>query len=445
MKKAIFVFLLLFPSMIFGQNSQKIEFNTNFSQTNLNKSSNLLYQLHFKKRGLYKISVLQQGIDVTLILKDNKNNTLIEKDSPNGINGLEQFEFRPSETANYTLTIKRLDKEGNPESGKVSIKVKEYTSSEIKELKKIKKELEPENKKMVQNIDIDHFWEAYDNLKKCKSRKDSITSFQKIYLNRATDGLKDFIDAREFTAEKFVDAVAMMPKFYNSIRKNTLKINDIVDDLNVLVINFKNIYPQFKEKKICFAIGIVNTGGTISDDFLLIGTEIAASNKNVDLSEFTNEAFRKVLEKGDDVTQKIKNMVAHEYVHTQQNTQISKNAIECNLLFSVIQEGMCDFIGELISGDQINKVAQEYGDAHEKELWIEFKNELCNQNDYNWLYNYESTKDRPADLGYYIGYQISKEYYNNMTDKKQAIYDILNMNDSIIFLQKSKYDQKEKQ
>ena len=136
MKKEIFVFLLFFSSMIFGQNIQKIEFNTNFSETNLSNSSDLSYQLHLKKRGLYKISVLQQGIDVALILKDNKNNTLIEKDSHNGINGLEKFEFIPSETANYTLTIKRLDDEGNPENGKISIKIKEYTNSEIKELEK---------------------------------------------------------------------------------------------------------------------------------------------------------------------------------------------------------------------------------------------------------------------------------------------------------------------
>ena len=444
MKKAIFVFSLFFSSMIFGQNIQKIEFNTNFSETNLSKSSDLSYQLHLKKRGLYKISVLQQGIDVALILKDNENNMLIEKDSPNGINGLEKFEFTPSKTANYTLTIKRLDDEGNPESGKVSIKIKEYTNSEIKELKKIKKELESENKKIVQTIDIDHFWEAFDNLSKSKSRKDSIASFQKIYLNRATDGLKDFIVAREFTAEKFVDAVSMMPKFYNSIRKNTLEVKNIVDNLNGLIVNFKKIYPQFETKKICFAIGIVNTGGTVSENFLLIGTEISTSNIDVDLSEFTNEAFRKVLERGDDVTQKIKNIVAHEYVHTQQNRNMNNNIVRCDLLEAVIMEGMCDFIGELISGDQINKVAQEYGDAHEKELWIEFKNELCNKSTENWLYNYDSSEDRPADLGYYIGYQISKEYYKNMTDKKQAIYDILNMNDPITFLQKSKYDQKEK-
>ena len=62
---------------------------------------------------------------------------------------------------------------------------------------------------------------------------------------------------------------------------------------------------------------------------------------------------------------------------------------------------------------QINKVAQEYGDQHEKELWTAFKNDLCNERANNWLYDYD-VKDKPADLGYYIGYKIThvknKEY-----------------------------------
>ena len=109
-----------------------------------------------------------------------------------------------------------------------------------------------------------------------------------------------------------------------------------------------------------------------------------------------------------------------------------------------MQEGFCDFIGELTAGSQINIVAQEYGDKHEKELWKEFKNELCSESIKNWLYNYKTVKDKPADLGYYIGYKIAKEYYENSTDKKQAVIDIIEMKDPIKFLQISKYDEKEK-
>src|SRR5688500_760046 len=97
--------------------------------------------------------------------------------------------------------------------------------------------------------------------------------------------------------------------------------------------------------------------------------------------------------------QKIKNIVAHECVHTQQVVMPDSNAVDCQLLYTCMLEGFCDFIGELTSGEQINKTIQEYGDSHENELWKQFKSELCSESIENWLYNYENVKDKPADLG----------------------------------------------
>jgi uncharacterized protein YjaZ len=99
----------------------------------------------------------------------------------------------------------------------------------------------------------------------------------------------------------------------------------------------------------------------------------------------------------------------------------------------------------LVAGKQINTVAQEYGNKHEKQLWTAFKNELCNESINNWLYNYSTVKDKPADLGYYIGYKIAQEYYKNSADKKQAVIDIIEMTNPMKFLELSKYDQKVKE
>ncbi|MBS1649209.1 MAG: hypothetical protein JSR09_05830 [Bacteroidetes bacterium] len=438
------ILLVLTITFSFGQTTQTIELNKEYSNVNLDKTQNLNYILRLEKGGLYAISVLQQGIDVKLILSDENNKQILDKDSPNGQNGYEKFEYSPLESKLFHLKIERLEEDGNSEKGQVTILVKKISKAEIQLREKNKKELEPENKKTVQTLDIDHFWEAFDNLKKCKTRKDSIQSFQTLYLDRGTDGLLDFIEARQFTAEKFVNTVARFPKFYNSIRKNTYEVKNAVPLVEEIVANFQQIYPNFKPKKVCFAIGLVNTGGTVSDKFLLIGTEVSTSTKNIDLSEFNNSAYSQQLASGDNVIQKIKNIIAHEYVHTQQIRTDDKNAIRCDLLYAVMQEGFCDFIGELTSGSQINLVAQEYGDKHEAELWKEFKNELCNESIKNWLYNYSTVKDKPADLGYYIGYKIAEEYYKNATDKKQAVTDIIEMNDPIKFLQASKYDQKQK-
>jgi hypothetical protein len=63
----------------------------------------------------------------------------------------------------------------------------------------------------------------------------------------------------------------------------------------------------------------------------------------------------------------------------------------------------------------------------------------------NWLYNFASVKDKPADLAHYLGYKIAEEYFKNVLDKNQAIIDVIKMNDPTLFLQKNKYDQKVKE
>ncbi|WP_353137877.1 DUF2268 domain-containing putative Zn-dependent protease [Pseudopedobacter sp.] len=297
----------------------------------------------------------------------------------------------------------------------------------------------------VQTTDIDNFWEAFDNLKACKNRNDSISSFQHIYLDRATDGLKDFIKVRDFTAEKFVNAVSQYPKFYNSVRKNTLEVKNIVPLIEDIVQKFEQIYPNFKPFKVCFVIGLANTGGTVSDDYLLIGAEVSGATEDTDLSEFNNVAYSKQLAKGNSVIQKIRDIVAHEYVHTQQShIKLDAHSINCPLLYYCLIEGAADFIGELVSGGHINTVAHIYGNRNEGELWQEFKNELCNSTSENWLYNYTKAKETPADLGYFIGYKIVEAYYLNSLDKKQAVIEIIEIDDPIEFLQLSKYDLKEK-
>ena len=55
----------------------------------------------------------------------------------------------------------------------------------------------------------------------------------------------------------------------------------------------------------------------------------------------------------------------------------------------------------------------------------------------NWVYNATTAKDRPADLGYYVGYLITRAYYKNAKDKSKAVYDILNIQDARAFYEAS--------
>jgi uncharacterized protein YjaZ len=112
------------------------------------------------------------------------------------------------------------------------------------------------------------------------------------------------------------------------------------------------------------------------------------------------------------------------------------------LLGKSLSEGSADFIGELIAGGNITPNLHEYGNPREKQLWLEFKKEMNGTNESNWLYQADKAKDKPADLGYYIGYKIVESYYNKAKDKKQAIKDILEIKDFNAFLTASGYDEK---
>jgi hypothetical protein len=435
-KKISLFILALLPACTFAQ----VVFNKNYPDIPVDKTT-LTYPLTLKKGEAYRFSVMKQGIDVELIINDAAGKQLIQYNSTNGPNGPARFDYTTPETGDYQFIIRRVVRDYNPEKGKISLLVKKFTQAELDLREKIKREMEPENNKVVQTADIDHFWQAFDQLKTCHTYADSITTFQMVYLDRATSGLTDFMKVRDFSAEKFVGAVSRYSQFYSSVRANTYQVKQAAPLIDELFAKFKAAYPNFKPFKVCFAIGAVETGGTVSEHFVLIGTEVATATAKVDLSEFHNNAYSKQLMSGDEnIVQKLKNMIAHECVHTQQIVPLDKNAIGCTLLNAVMKEGFCDFIGELIAGDQINKVALTYGNQHEKALWKEFKNEMCSDHTGNWLYNYGTVKDRPADLGYYIGYKIAEAYYKNAADKTQAIKDIIEMNNPLQFLERSGYD-----
>ena len=204
-----------------GQTEHSVDLNKEYKDIHLAGKSTLMYTLPLAKDGIYQFSILQQGIAVNYTLTSSDNKKLYESDFPNDINGYRKFEYCPTGSGNFTLRINRFEHPENPDSGQITILVKSLTKPEIAIRNKIKKELEPENAKHVTTIDIDHFWSAFDNLKNCRTSSDSVNSIQKLYLDKATNGLLDFIQVRDFTAEKFVNAISKNSAFYESVRKNT--------------------------------------------------------------------------------------------------------------------------------------------------------------------------------------------------------------------------------
>lgn len=398
------------------------------------------YNVSLKKGRYYDLSALQQGIDVVLLLCDKTGKILREQDSPNGREGVERIVYQAPADGSFLLRLKPFDDPANSEKGQVILQLRHFTDAEAEDYRII----ERENAKNVLTLDVDHFWEAFDALAGAKTHADSVATIQHRYLDRATSGLVDFMAVRDFSAENFVRTIAARPKFYRSVRANTYEVKKAEPLIENVFRRFNELYPNFKPFKVCFAVGVISTGGTVSGRYVLIGSEVSTSTGQVDFSEFNDSPYSRMLAKGGNVVQKISNMVAHECVHTQQPAGPDAAAVQCPLLYYVMREGFCDFVGELVAGSTINDVAHEYGNAHEAELWKELKSQLCMDDGGTWLYNYSLT-DIPGDLGYYFGYRIAQAYYTRAADKKQAVVDIIEMDDPLLFLQKSGYDPRSKE
>jgi hypothetical protein len=431
-----------FSSLLYGQ---KNIFKLNDQTIAFDGREDLNYTLPFEKGKTYAIKVYQENIDIEINLYNADNQKISSTDLADGNKGYDKLEYSPEKDGEYRVNIKSVSPNPVP-NAMIKINIGTLGKSEIEWRAKQSEELKQENLKDITTIDIQHFWEAYDKLKYSKSYQDSANVLQKYYLDRGTNGLKEFQKVRYFSAEFFVDRIKKYKKYYESVRYNTISISKS-EKFKSIISEFTQLYPKSKPAKIAFTIGPVSTGGTISGHYLLIGVEMFAGDKNSDISEITNDNLKTdIVSRSnlDDVINYVKETIVHEYIHTQQ-VPVHKDACQCSLLENVIKEGIASYISEKLimkRKEEVKSRAALYASANEKELWQQMKSELCTKNVQNWLFNAAGSKDRPGDLGYRIGYKIAEAYYENAVDKENAIIEMIEMDNPLLFLDKSKYDLK---
>ena len=293
---------------------------------------------------------------------------------------------------------------------------------------------DPEKVKFVTS-DIQNFWRAYDLATKETDKTKRVAVFQAEYIDKGSPGLKDFLRLRIKSAETLVGTIDRMPKYYASICPETLQVQRMEKRMRAAFNKFKSIYPGAVFPDVYFLIGVLNSGGTTGPSGLLIGTEMYGKTAKTPMDELS--AWLKVVLASVD---NVPGIVAHESCHYNQNYNTGPD--QRHLLGKSLQEGACDTIGELISGRNINEHLKVYGKTHDEEIWRDFEADMYKPDISKWMYNAFAAKDRPADLGYYIGYLITQAYYRNAKDKRQAVHDILNIQDARKFYEASGVRQK---
>jgi hypothetical protein len=278
--------------------------------------------------------------------------------------------------------------------------------------------------------DIPRFWAAFDAM---QSSTDTVR-LRRDYLDAGSVGLKDFTALRWKDAKTLAAMIWPRRDYYRSIKWNTLAVAALEPEIRRIYRVLDTLYADAVYPDVYFAIGGMGTGGTTSDHGLLIGTELFARAADSPMNVLT--PWEQSVVRASDILPAI---VAHELTHYQQRGY--RTAVS-TLLGESIREGGADFVSELLTGRTINEHMRAYGDAHEREIWIDFRDEMNGSDHSRWLYNggtITATSDRPADLGYYVGYRITRAYYQRQADKRQALREIFTIRDFAEFLAASGY------
>ena len=214
----------------------------------------------------------------------------------------------------------------------------------VDQIEKLKASTNDPLKAKLISTDIKNFWKAYD-----LAQKDTINRlaiYKKNYVDPGTAGLQDYFALKVGSMKYFVRTHDNKPKFYAAIRKNTSMIDMQKPQMMASFVKFKQLYQEANFPDVYFVIGAFTSGGTSSDNGLLIGLDQIVRTPDIPVTELSlwqNNNFNDL--------SSLPNLIAHELIHFNQNGMKQ----DTSLLHGVMVEGMADFIGELISGNNANQ------------------------------------------------------------------------------------------
>lgn len=271
--------------------------------------------------------------------------------------------------------------------------------------------------------DIGRFWIAYNRIRYVANPAQRAHLLDSLYIVPGSPGLKAFLEVKGCTSEKYADLLQRYPRFWDSMHSRSLSVATRMLALTPELEKFEALYPAIRPAGIYFVVGCMTSGGTTQGDKVLIGTELALGDPDVDVSELP-ERTRHWLNNyfGTRPADQLVLLNVHEYVHTQEKGPGP------TLLAQSLYEGAADFIAERVTGKVPPLPYMNYGPAHLDQVKAASARDM-NQAGYDgWLYNNAGGSEfGVGDLGYFVGYAICKAYYDSAADKREAIREIIEL------------------
>src|SRR5262245_58688910 len=269
----------------------------------------------------------------------------------------------------------------------------------------------------IQTEDVDRFFKLYD----ANGGHPTAEQIQHDYLDAGTEGLHNLARLRNVTGTKIADTLTKRPEIYVKARDCVAVLPRVRERVKAALDNLIREYPAARTPSVTIAVGRgkpVGVGSPVTG--VQIGLEALCG------TDFMNP----------DLEDRFVYVIAHEYAHVQQVPELV-DGTDLTVLQASLMEGAADFVGELISGHVSYAYLATMTAGREKEIESRFVPDLDKKDLSDWVNN--STPEKPADLGYWVGYRICKAYYQRATDKTRALKEILELRveDTKAFLKES--------
>lgn len=267
----------------------------------------------------------------------------------------------------------------------------------------------------IQTEDVTRFFSVYDTAE----GRPTAEQLQRDYLDLGTAGLHHLTRVRNVNAENIARAVATQPELYTNARSCLAALPRVRERLHRTFDTLVDLYPQAQRPAVTV---LVSRGKPVAIAESEQGVQIA-------LEAMCSKIAAKFLSAS--VDDRFVSVIAHEYIHVQQAPERANPTV----LQRALEEGVAEFLGELISGDIANVAVHQSAENRELEIEIRFAADLEKIDLSAWFDN--TTPDDVGQLGYWVGYRIAKSYYQNAPDKRGAIHEMIQITDAPAFLSRS--------
>jgi hypothetical protein len=270
----------------------------------------------------------------------------------------------------------------------------------------------------IHTEDVDRFFRVYDAARGHPTAE----QLQRDYIDAGSAGLHQLAKARNITGARIAQAIEQQPGLYTNARACMSALPRARARLDAAFVKLVQLYPEAQKPPVTIAVSrgkpvaISGPGEGVQVSLEAICGPIAARFMDADVDD------------------RFVHVIAHEYIHAQQDKTLADDEHPTVLERSLL-EGAADFMGEMISGGAPS--SRMYADTKGREAEIEtrFVADEDKTDLSAWVDN--TTPEKFGELGYWVGYRICKAYYQHARDKRRAIREIIEMKDPHAFLAKS--------